>query len=100
MEPVGLMAALLALGLLCNRAVEHFVSPFYDNIQQLESWKWTQQYWALAAGVVGAFVLNLDVVPAVLAQFEIASQVSPWGTALTGFVVGGGAELWHAVFDR
>lgn len=97
---VGLIAALLALGILVHQVIEAVIAPFYDNIPALEKFKWTQIYWQFVVGAGVAFLMKLDVLPVILAQFGVIREPTFLGTALTGLLMGGGAELWHRVFDK
>ena len=99
-EIVGLIAALLALGILVHQVVEAVIAPFYDKIPALEPYKWTQIYWQFVVGVIVSFSLALDVLPVILMQFGVNRPPSTVGVALTGLLIGGGAELWHRVFDK
>ena len=99
-EVVGLIAALLALGLLVRQVVEAVVAPFFDKIPVLTPYKWTQIYASFIVGVVVSFSFALDVLPVILEQFGVIRVPATVGIVLTGLLIGGGAELWHRVFDR
>jgi len=99
-EILGLIAVLLGLGILVHQVVEAVVAPFYDNLVWLDPHKWTQIYFQFVVGVVTSFSLSLDVLPVMLAQFGVERAQTTVGVVLTGLLIGGGAELWHRVFDR
>jgi len=97
---LGTLAVIGALAFLVETLVEATIGRLMDQIAALQPYKWTLIYFAIAAGIGGAFVYQFDLVY-LLAQF-VGSPVTHngFGTTITGISIGMGAGYIHQFISK
>lgn len=94
-----LFAALLFAGAV-EAAVEYLFGVPFDKFPKLTEYKWTLGYIAVAIGILGAFLLKLDVIVAITDLVAEGTLQSNWLTlSVSGVLMGRGAEFVHRFFS-
>jgi len=100
MSVLAILMVILLLAFLVESLTEFLLGDVFDKITVLTPFKWTLKYFAVAAGVLGAFVYKFDL-PALLGQYlEITIATSVFGIVLTGIAIGKGSNYLHQVISQ
>jgi hypothetical protein len=101
------IAVSFGLSFLVESMVEYLLGTPFDKVEKLKPWKWALQYVAVLAGVGLAMYYRLDLVALIAVLGEkiglIAvglDQPTPVGMALSGMVIGRGANYLHDFVSR
>ena len=95
MTNLQILLLALALAFLTESMVEYLFGQAVDHIPAMASWRWALMYIAAVAGVGLAFYYRLDLL-ALIGQLE----PSPVGFALSGLIIGRGANYLHDFVSR
>lgn len=87
------VALLLAWGL--EFALEAYIVPIFDNIPYVSEARWLLRYLSLGLAIFMAFFYKLDAV-----ELIRQGNPTPVGMALTGAIIGGGADAVHTLFRK
>lgn len=95
----GAFAFVLFAATVIEIVIEHTIALLYDNIQALQSYKWTQKLWAGGVGILSAFVFEINLMAMVAKHLEFALPETESAVRLafviTGLVLGMGAQRIH-----
>lgn len=91
-----LIVAVMAF--IVEAITEYFAGRPFDHIKWLTPFKWILPYFAAAAGIIGAFMYELDVFQIVAWAFGEVMPPQPFGMTLTGLAIGRGSEMVHLLF--
>lgn len=100
MSVLGILSVILLLSFLVEALVEYVFGGLFDNVPVLKPYKWALMYIALAAGVVGAFVYQFDVINLLSIWLETPIDIHPFGIALTGLGIGRGSNFIHDLIKK
>lgn len=95
MSPVTIVALSLGLAFLTESMVEYIFGQAVDHLEFLEPFRWLLMYVALAVGVGLSFYYQLDLLAIISEQAG-----TPVGYALSGLVIGRGANYLHDFVSR
>jgi F0F1-type ATP synthase assembly protein I len=99
-EIFGYLAFVLALAFLAETLVEAFFGRIIDNVPQLAKFRWALVYLAVAVGLGGAFVYQIDLLY-ILGKFvEAPVKITPYGLVITGVAIGMGAAYIHQFISK
>lgn len=99
-EVFGTLALILAVAFLVETLVEAVIGRIMDKVPALTPYKWTLIYFAIAAGIGGAFVYQFDLLY-LLGQFvESSVGVTTYGLVITGIAIGMGAGYIHQFISK
>lgn len=99
-QVLGTLAVITALAFLVETLVEAVMGRLMDQVPKLTPYRWTLIYFAVAAGIGGAFVYQFDLLY-LLAQFVGSPVVhNGFGTAITGISIGMGAGYIHQFISK
>ena len=99
MDNLGLFAILMFFSFIATEGfVEYFLGTLFERVEKIKPFAWLLVYVSLFAGLGLTFAFELDAVAKV---FGITSPAMPWlGTALTGVVIGRGANFVADVWKK
>ncbi len=99
-EILGNLALILAIAFLVETLVEALFGRVIDNVPKLSKFRWLLVYLAVAAGIVGAFVYQFDLLY-ILGRFvESPVKITSYGLVITGISIGMGASYIHQFISK
>ncbi len=86
---------IFALAFLIESSVEYIFGTPMDKIPKLTPYKWLLMYASMAAGVGMTFYYKVDMLSMIGDLAKEPLQATPVGFALSGLVIGRGANFVH-----
>lgn len=100
MPVLAILAIIFLLSFLVETLVEFLFGDIADHIPQIEPYKWTIKYLAVAVGVAGAWVYRFDLIYLLSQYLEADLTSTPYGITLTGIAVGKGSNYIHQLISQ
>jgi len=97
---LGVLAVILALAFLVETLIEALFGRIVDHFPVLQPYKWTLIYFAVVAGIIGAFVYQFDLLYLLFMFMGIPGQVMTYGIVITGIAIGMGAGYIHQFISK
>lgn len=94
------LAIAFALAFLTESLVEYFIGKPLDQFERLKPFKWLLLYIAAAVGIGLAFYYEVDVIAMISQVLEAEAKPTPVGMALSGCLIGQGAEVLHKFISK
>lgn len=98
-EIFGTLTLLLLLAFMCETLVEALFGRIVDHIPALQPYKWALIYFAVAAGIGGAFVYQFDLIYLAGRFVESPVEKTTFGVVITGIAIGMGAGYIHQMIS-
>ncbi|KKM08406.1 hypothetical protein SY88_23750 [Clostridiales bacterium PH28_bin88] len=96
----GTLALIMAVAFLVETLVEAVFGRIIDHVPALQPYKWALVYVAVAAGIVGAFIYQFDLLYLLGVFVDSPVGITPFGLAVTGVAIGMGASYIHQFITR
>lgn len=106
---LGLFGLLMFISFLLEAIVEAVLGQVFNKVPILTPYKWLLIYVAYAAGILGAFIFQFDLIYLVAKYLEISEisiylsmpdiGITIYGKILTGFCIGRGSNFLHTAYS-
>ncbi len=100
MSVLAILAVIFLMSFLVEALVEYVFGVPFDKFEVLKPYKWLLMYLGLAAGVLGAFIYQFDVIHLLSEWLKSPIEVHSFGMVLTGLMIGRGSNFVHDVIKK